>query len=273
MSKRKETSDKKSPSKRVEPYPRTCLPSIDKLTFKSEECTNKNCNCNQSHAVSQRDASSKFNYAKLCTVSKGSKPLIHAARFTLHNRKKDHKAVIRAARLRILKQKFPGAAKAASALAANCKLPKKELRMPSKVFGSSNSRTDFDDFGSLSKHNDTNAETVDKNSKSTDTTTFSFSDYRRKSPAETKTQSLHKRKRGSSNDNLDLKDLEAGLADCMASSSAGSSPTKPEYNRQVTCSQEALRLDDFTVDELAGYFEDFVYIPKKMSSMAEMMYT
>lgn len=29
---------------------------------------------------------------------------------------------------------------------------------------------------------------------------------------------------------------------------------------------------DITIDELASYFETFVYIPKKMSSMAEMMY-
>lgn len=32
-------------------------------------------------------------------------------------------------------------------------------------------------------------------------------------------------------------------------------------------------VDDITVDELAGYFDNFVYIPKKMSHMAEMMYT
>ncbi|XP_015923244.2 oxidative stress-responsive serine-rich protein 1 [Parasteatoda tepidariorum] len=31
--------------------------------------------------------------------------------------------------------------------------------------------------------------------------------------------------------------------------------------------------DDINVDELAGYFDNFVYIPKKMSEMAEMMYT
>lgn len=30
--------------------------------------------------------------------------------------------------------------------------------------------------------------------------------------------------------------------------------------------------DDVTIDELASYFETFVHIPKKMSSMAEMMY-
>lgn len=40
---------------------------------------------------------------------------------------------------------------------------------------------------------------------------------------------------------------------------------------EKTCSQQAR--DDITVDELAGYFENFVYIPKKMSHMAEMMYT
>lgn len=42
-----------------------------------------------------------------------------------------------------------------------------------------------------------------------------------------------------------------------------------------TCSQQA-RMNssncDVTIDELASYFETFVHIPKKMSSMAEMMY-
>lgn len=45
----------------------------------------------------------------------------------------------------------------------------------------------------------------------------------------------------------------------------------------TTCSHQA-RMSvappcDVTIDELASYFETFVHIPKKMSSMAEMMYT
>lgn len=40
----------------------------------------------------------------------------------------------------------------------------------------------------------------------------------------------------------------------------------------LTCSQQA-RMDDTTVDELAGYLDTLVYIPRKMSVMAEMMYT
>ncbi|CAL8096817.1 unnamed protein product [Orchesella dallaii] len=43
-----------------------------------------------------------------------------------------------------------------------------------------------------------------------------------------------------------------------------------------SCSQQALMEtmnDDITINELASYLEEFVYIPKKMSPMAEMMYT
>lgn len=49
----------------------------------------------------------------------------------------------------------------------------------------------------------------------------------------------------------------------------------PSSTRLVrSCSQEAmLNETDFTAEELASYFEELVYIPKKMSEMAEMMYT
>lgn len=41
-----------------------------------------------------------------------------------------------------------------------------------------------------------------------------------------------------------------------------------------SCSQEAMLNEaDFTAEELACYFEELVHIPKKMSEMAEMMYT
>lgn len=51
-------------------------------------------------------------------------------------------------------------------------------------------------------------------------------------------------------------------------------PARPEYS----CSQEARMAidglpDDTSVDDLAGYFDSIVYIPRKMSAMAEMMYT
>lgn len=61
------------------------------------------------------------------------------------------------------------------------------------------------------------------------------------------------------------------------SSSGGSMNTSVSSNSSASssCSQQA-RMNssncDVTIDELASYFETFVHIPKKMSSMAEMMY-
>lgn len=46
-----------------------------------------------------------------------------------------------------------------------------------------------------------------------------------------------------------------------------------ERSSTGSCSQQALNPPcDVTIDELASYFETLVHIPKKMSSMAEMMY-
>uniref|UniRef100_A0A1A9W5C7 Oxidative stress-responsive serine-rich protein 1 n=1 Tax=Glossina brevipalpis TaxID=37001 RepID=A0A1A9W5C7_9MUSC len=52
--------------------------------------------------------------------------------------------------------------------------------------------------------------------------------------------------------------------------------TSPRYGN--SCSQQAGNsattiCDDITINELASYFDTFVHIPKKMSPMAEMMYT
>lgn len=56
---------------------------------------------------------------------------------------------------------------------------------------------------------------------------------------------------------------------------ASTSTANAASHGTASCSQQALMNQtncDVTIDELASYFETFVYIPKKMSSMAEMMY-
>lgn len=62
----------------------------------------------------------------------------------------------------------------------------------------------------------------------------------------------------------------------QAESDSGSVQRVENSNASSSCSHQA-RMSvsppcDVTIDELASYFETFVHIPKKMSSMAEMMY-
>lgn len=64
----------------------------------------------------------------------------------------------------------------------------------------------------------------------------------------------------------------AAAKDVDSSEASVSGNVVPYPVMERSCSQQA-RMDDVTMDELAGYFENYVYIPRKMSTMAEMMYT
>ena len=68
----------------------------------------------------------------------------------------------------------------------------------------------------------------------------------------------------------------------LSVSNSGSSslrlvPTNVSGGSHLSCRQQAATygryFDDTTVDDLAGYFDEIMFLPKPMSEMAELMYT
>jgi len=53
----------------------------------------------------------------------------------------------------------------------------------------------------------------------------------------------------------------------------GTSESINEAGSLVSCGQQARMFSDVTVEDLAGYLDDTAFFPKRMSHMAEMMYT
>lgn len=221
-------------SVRMEPYPQDFLCSIEKLSFHAEDCKKRSCRCSELRLKSRK----RFNYAN---SSVQHRPIIREAKLKFHHSEKDTKQLIRAARLKIFKNNKLSESK----LASKPGLPvvsslKSGSHAPVTLFGAKlkNDR-ESQDFSSLV--DDQSEESGEERS----SIMLKFQDYR--------THGAKRRR----DQMIEAERLRNSYSDCG------------KEMRQ----SEGARLDDTSVDELAGYFEDYVHIPKKMSSMAEMMYT
>ena len=236
-------------SKRMEPYPQEVIFSMQNISLDHEKCDNEQCRCSKQESQSQTEQ--KFNYAKVATLSSPPRKYIRDARLKVHHSEKDRKHVIRAARLKLMKQgkqseKVPLRIERSRLPVAGCVNSPTES---SFLFGSGFKSTgDLENFSSLSQ----NSNAMVKDSEYT---------------------SLHKKLKSSGHKHhfrskTDPFDFTSA---CNTSSLENSKCRNSDQYLERSCSQEA-RLDDMSVNELACYFDDFLYIPKKMSSMAEMMY-
>lgn len=225
-------------SSRVEPYPQDFLSAMEKMTFHSEVCHKKSCNCGELKVKPKK----KLN---LASTSAQHRPLIREARLKLHHSEKDCKQVIRAAKLKIFKhgkkQEIKG--KVSHLPFSGVKSPVTSDSEKFPIFGASSAGI-CSDYASVSGNC--------KFKKDETKSAVHFKGYRSHSSVRQKFKRLSDSASGAS-----------GVSEGLSGSAC---------SLEMSCSQEA-RLDDTSVDDLAGYFDDLVNIPKKMSSMAEMMYT
>ncbi|KAK3581935.1 hypothetical protein CHS0354_037609 [Potamilus streckersoni] len=249
-------SKTRSPStSRVEPYPQDFVYSMQKLNFHSETCQSKTCHCGELRLKSK--VKQKFNYAH-CSVS--SKPVIREARLKIHHSEKDCKQVIRAAKLKLHK------------LGKKPVKKEKAILNPTRIPGLPSNIESLPVFGSAIKLNsrgalgfaDVDSESPKRKVSIDNTPTYSFKDFQ-----------THYLKKGNDSPKSDSRERKSdSMSDEVLPAREQTSLSKQEslYSVEQSCSQQA-RLEETSVNELACYFEEFVHIPKKMSTMAEMMYT
>lgn len=227
---------------RMEPYPQDFLCSMaEKLTFHSEVCQKRSCMCSELKLKSRKG----LNYA---STSVQHRPLIREAKLKFHHSEKDTKQLLRAARLKIFKH-----GKLLDSKSSFKHTFGDHSILTSPVLSSAPS---FPLFGAKSKIvAGTDFRTLASGKSADSSSSKPTKDIKLESR---RSQTSAKRSREES-----------------SSSEASNVCTRNSFSdcgKEMRCSRQA-KLDDMSVDELAGYFEDFVHIPKKMSSMAEMMYT
>ncbi len=263
------------------PYTRDELPCLDKLTFtKEEKCNKTQCQCNSGAKCENKESDLNFVKALSGKSRTQKKVLLREPKLRLlSTRHRDSKQIIRAARLRLNKQNQPSNFIKKS----NSKEPRKLVRGKEKdtVFGSGSSSDESDsNFHGIAAK----SPTVKHKGQPFDTS--SFQTYRSLSssiPNQTAMQPRDPLQASGATATPYSPQRNKGLDERKRKAKTPPSPEPSDTNPcpvhtgsctrlAHSCSQEA-RLDEFSVEELASYFEDFVYIPKKMSTMAEMMYT
>ncbi len=253
------------------PYSRDDLPCLDKLTFKRETCSKKHCSCNKGAECSNSE-SNALNFAHALHKSTRQSIIQEPRLRLLSTRRRDSKQLIRAAKLKLQQKDNHG---------TQCDKDRTQCEKDDIVLTSETCKGDGTSSSTRKKDKgDANFEGLAKKCRGKkehqvlSLASSSFLSYRLGGDVEANQPQAR----------------EAGAA-VTTSKPTGDNQNSPEQKvllpspdppacplhpgkctRPCTCSEQA-RVDDLSVEELAGYFDDFVYIPKKMSTMAEMMYT
>ena len=268
------------------PYTREELPRLDieKLSIKSETCNKEYCPCNTG---AKCENSKPFNFVQALSKNKleRNRSLIQEPKLRLlSTQRRDSKQLIRAAKLKLLKnQSRNDLAKPGNSSQKLHNLKSETVK--GSLLGKDNEET-LNFQGLALKNKSKKSENDKTNKENYGVLSESFQSYRSTSGnVETMQNKESCSPQTGENDasvhggEIEPKSKKGTTNSAERKRKVAPSPEPPacplhpgRCTRPCTCSQQA-RVDDLTVEELASYFEDFVYIPKKMSTMAEMMYT
>lgn len=254
------------------PYTRE-LPCLDQLSFKSETCNKKQCPCNL--GADCTTDSKTMNFAHVLSKHKATrKVLLQEPKLRLlSTQRRDSKQLIKAAKLKLLQKQKNGSTSNSRSQVRIKQVTSTERKSPEEA-----TRSDKDDcrlnFQELALTHKEDKDKSDSRTQNFNLSSTSFQSYRSSCEAEGTVQKsrLYADDAAKAQSSVACNTTERKRK-VTPSVEAPACPLHPgKCTRPCTCSEQA-RVDDLTVEELAGYFEDFVYIPKKMSTMAEMMYT
>ncbi len=191
----------------------------------------------------------------------------------LSTQRRDSKQLIKAAKLKLLQKQKNGSTSNSRSQVRIKQVTSTERKSPEEA-----TRSDKDDcrlnFQELALTHKEDKDKSDSRTQNFNLSSTSFQSYRSSCEAEGTVQKsrLYADDAAKAQSSVACNTTERKRK-VTPSVEAPACPLHPgKCTRPCTCSEQA-RVDDLTVEELAGYFEDFVYIPKKMSTMAEMMYT
>lgn len=260
-------------NRRKKPYYTEDFPfgqNFNSLTFASEKCSNSKCSCNrkQNEVCKDTDILNFANFSDtFAQSSEERKSLMRDARLKLHHKTKDHKTVLKEAKLK-LNHKWLGKASLFTPILTEWGT----LTNKRNMFGS-DSCTDITSENSAAKGNAKTFKSLAKDRCDSKLMTYDHS-----GASFTYHQQSSSSQSDSSEDENSNSNTFATRYECSRVSSAESQMRSLGIGGQAcSCADQAARVQDmapdYSVEELASYLEDYLYLPKKMSPMAEMMYT
>ena len=247
------------------------MPSLDALSFEHEQCTSRNCHC--WHHCNEANA------ATICPSPFAIRSSLPPSVKETHLSKSACGGESSAQTVNVVGTATPyifGAVTQSGSGGNNLLVPRE---MPSfdstRMFGEQHtSRAEFKSFSQLLLLGSSNANSTSPSTESS--VHFSSAQYLNRDPCPRQ----HADSPVNTSNSLDLSALQSVLESSTDDHQSDDHSSCPEhlhrspsgFLRPCTCAQQAAKCDDWTADELAGYFENLCYIPKKMSAMAEMMY-